>query len=378
MGAEDLLNNGKYVAVIEHHNSWQGNDPYDNTASNARSNTLAPGGNPGAFFDVKLKIISGNHTQSMYSSYLPKYNSRINTTSPLVLSMDVTHTGLAYTAVVKMVKVGTITSTNLRMMFVVTQSHIPYNWEGQTQLNYVNRLMLPDASGTVVNFSASDTATVTINFSLSASWPEEDCEIIAFVEDMTAKEILNGMKRAVVDLLPAFSTTDTSVLIRQPVSFTNETTGGYIDAPETYKWLFPGAIPATSTLANPTISYADSGHYNISLIVNRGGQIDTLTKKMLIEVNYPVGMQKELSIIKTQISPNPSNGLFTLDVYCGNPITVNISVVNSLGMPVYQTNGISFNNRLTKNIDLSAIEKGIYFIIVENEGNKTVKKVIIY
>ena len=377
LGAEDLLNNGKFVAVIEHHNSWQGNDPYDNVASNARSNTLAPGGNPGAFFDVKLKVIGGNHTVSMYPQYLPKYNLRIVKTSPIVLTMDVTNTGLDYTAVVNIVKVADIASTNLRMLFVVTQSHIAYNWQGQHILNYVNRLMLPDANGTVVDFSASNSASFTMNFSLDASWPPEDCEIIAFVEDMTGKEVINGMKRAVIDLLPEFSADETSVLINQPVTFTNATTGGYIDAPETYQWLFPGATPDTSSQKNPTIAFADSGHYDVTLIVNRGGQIDTLTKTQYIEVNYPVGVQENMTLVKTQITPNPSNGLFTLDIYSGKTVNVNISVVNSINIPVYQESGISFTNRYTKKIDLNNVAKGIYFVIVEAEGNKTVKKVII-
>ncbi|MCX6269448.1 MAG: T9SS type A sorting domain-containing protein [Bacteroidetes bacterium] len=378
LGAEDLLNNGKFVAVIEHHNLAQGADPFKTTASQARSVNLGyGGGNPTAYFDVKSSFAGGNHTSSVYSYYLPKYNARINVPSPLSMAMDVTHSGLDYSARIKMIKVGTITSTNLRLMFVVTQSHIPYNWEGQTVLNYVNRLMLPDVNGTVVDFSASDTAYANINFSLNGTWPAEDCEIIAFVEDMTAKEALNGMKQGVVDLQPEFTASETSVIINQPVTFTNATTGGYIDTPETYEWLFPGANPGTSYDASPTVAYADSGHYDVTLIVNRGGQIDTITKTQFIAVNYPVGIQKNLNPVKTQVSPNPSHGVFTLDVYCGKPITVNVSVVDALNMTVYQADGLSLTNRLTKTIDLGHIAKGIYFVIVENEGNKTVKKVIV-
>ncbi|MEI6175107.1 MAG: T9SS type A sorting domain-containing protein [Bacteroidota bacterium] len=377
MGAEDLLNNGKFVAVIEHHNSWQGNDPFDTPASNARSNTLAPGGNPGAFFDVKLKLVGGNHTTSMYPQYLPKYNTRIAKTSPLVLTMDVTNTGLDYTANIKMVKVGDITSTNLRMMFVVTQSHIAYNWQGQTKLNYVNRLMLPDANGTVVDFTSGDTVNVSMPFSLDPTWPAEDCEIIAFVEDMTGKEVLNGMKKATIDLQPNFEVTGTDFVINQPVTFTNTTTGGYMDTPETYQWSFPGATPDTSTQANPTVTYADSGAYDVTLIVNRGGQVVTLTKTAYVHVLYPVGVQENQILLSTKVSPNPSKGVFTLDVFCGKQLTVNVSVVNAINMPVFQENGISFKNHLTKTIDLGNVAKGIYFVVVEQDGSKTVQKVIV-
>jgi len=66
LGAEDLLANGKLVAVIEHHNNWQGSDPYVTTASQARCVTLGAGGNPTAYFDVKLKVVGGDHTEYVF------------------------------------------------------------------------------------------------------------------------------------------------------------------------------------------------------------------------------------------------------------------------------------------------------------------------
>ena len=79
----------------------------------------------------------------------------------------------------------------------------------------------------------------------------------------------------------------------------------------------------------------------------------------------------------TRISPNPSNGVFTLDVYSGKTVTVNVSVINAINIPVFRENGISVSNRLTKTIDLGNVARGIYFVVVEQEGSKTVKKLII-
>lgn len=377
MGAEDLLANGKFVAVIEHHNTAQGSDPFVTSASQARCVSLGYGGsNPTAFFDAKLKVVGGSHTQSMYSNYLPKYNTRISKPSPLYLTMDVTNEGLDYTAEVTVVKTNTISSTNLRMMFVVTQSHIAYNWQGQNQLNYVNRIMLPDANGTEVDFSSGNTQTFTMNFTLDAAWPLEDCEIIAFVEDMTGKEVLNGKKRAVIDLQPEFTASETSVVTNQPVTFTNTTIGGYIDAPETYQWFFSGAIPDASTEKDPTVTYTDAGNYDVTLIVNRGGQIDTLTKSQYIQVNYPVGAQDNI-ISSSRVFPNPSNGVFRLDLFSTTTISMNLSVVNLINIPVFQESGIIFNGAYTRDLDLSQLAKGVYFIILETQGSKTVKKIVI-
>lgn len=53
-------------------------------------------------------------------------------------------------------------------------------------------------------------------------------------------------------------------------------------SPSSWSWSFPGAIPATSNLQNPTgICYATPGSYNVSLIVGNGNSFDTL-----VMVNY--------------------------------------------------------------------------------------------
>jgi len=335
----------------------------------------------------------GSHTASMYTSYLPLYNYLIGLTSPVEMTMSVSHTGLSYTAVVTLTKKDVIPSTNNILYFFVTQSDITYNWQGQTHLEHVNRLMSPDQNGVAVDFTSGDVQVVTLNFTMDAAWPIEDCEFIAALQNkdagqgnqtgttsgypIKAYKVIQTIKQGAIDLTPDFSAPNTSILINTPVTFTNSTTGGYIGVPESYEWLFPGGTPSTSTDKNPVVSYADQGTYDVSLIVNRGGQIDTLTKTAYMQVSYPVGIQENQTIISTKVSPNPSNGIFTLDVFCGKTVTVNVSVINAINVPVYQENGISFFNKLTKNIDLSTVAKGIYFVVVEQEGNKTVKKVII-
>lgn len=55
----------------------------------------------------------------------------------------------------------------------------------------------------------------------------------------------------------------------------------------TYEWLFPGGMPATSTVANPTVSYTTAGTYDVTLIVTNDCKSDTLTRSSAIEiVNY--------------------------------------------------------------------------------------------
>jgi PKD repeat protein len=285
MGAEDLLSNGKFVSVIENHNG----DSYANTYSNARNTYYNITGFPTAVFDGVLKFVGGSHTQSMYNNYLPKYNTRINKLADLTIEMEVTNTGLDYTAVITITKVGTITVTDLKLQFFVTQSHIQQSWQGQTHLEHVTRLMVPDQNGTPVSFTSGDVQVVTLNWTMNSAWPIEDCEFIPFVQGQSGKEVFNSIKRAAIDLNVDFTASGTQFASPGAVvNFTNNTFGGYIGVPETYSWLFPGGTPSSDTAKNPVITYNECGTHDVTLTVNRGGQIITVTKPAYISVGTNV------------------------------------------------------------------------------------------
>lgn len=284
MGADDLLSHGCMVAVMEDHNNGQGSDPYANANSIARTNFYNLTGNPTAVFDGINKIVGGSHSSSMYNVYLPQYNQRINIPSHVSMSMAISNSGLAYTVVVSMTRVGTLPADPMHLIFAVTQSHIQQNWEGQTHLEYVNRLMTPDYNGTIVDLTSTNTQTVTLNFNMDASWPLTDCEFIAFVQDYSTKEVQQTIKRAIIDLSADFSASSTQVPRNGTVTFTSDVSGGYMNAQQLYEWHFPGATPDTSSQPNPTVTYTECGQQDVMLIVNRGGEIDTVNKPLYIQV----------------------------------------------------------------------------------------------
>lgn len=301
MGADDLLENGKLVAVVENHNG----DSYANVYSNSRNSMYGVSAYPSAAFDGTQGYIGGSNTQSMYNQYLNKYNLCIGVTSPVSMSMEYSETDGNYTATVTMTKVGTITGTNLVLYFFVTQSNIQQNWQGQTHLEHVNRLMVPNQNGTTVDFSGGDVQTVELNFTVDAAWPVEDVEFIALLQDKTPGQgtipgtspytltkwaALQTIKRAAIDLTVDFTASATLVDKNTQITFTNETFGGYIHTPETYEWQFPGGNPATSTDKNPTVFYTECGTHDVTLTVNRGGQIVTVTKEAYIQVGPPVNI----------------------------------------------------------------------------------------
>lgn len=89
-----------------------------------------------------------------------------------------------------------------------------------------------------------------------------------------------------------------------------------------------------------------------------------------------VGVEEaEKAIDGFTVSPNPNNGQFNVQV-TAEKANFNLSVRNMVGQVVYNE-AIAVNNVLTKNIDLSNLNKGIYFVSIENGVNRKVQKVII-
>lgn len=289
MGADDLIANGCEVAVVENHNG----DDYANVYSNARNSYYGITGYPTAFFDGVLSVVGGNHTQSMYPSYLPKYNVRHAIQSSFTIEVEGTHTGFSqFNATVTVNKVSTSTSTNMALHFVVTESHIEEFWQGMDELNFVNRIMVPNQSGTSVNFSGGNTQVVNLSFTRQPAWVAENCEVVVFLQDLSTKEILQGMKMDLLDFTSANSY-DGSV---------KEITG----VPETN---CAGSVAPVATIANYGNQPLTS--LDINFKVNNGS-VETFNWTG----NLTYLGTEDVQLPEINFTVNTSN---SLDIYCSNP-----------------------------------------------------------
>jgi PKD repeat protein len=290
LGLDDLVANGCRVAGIEHHNDWQGNDPFVTPASQARSNYYNPGGNPGAFFDGVLSVVGGNHTTSMYPNYLPKYNQRIAIPSPISIGYTVTRNGLQFVFNFIVKKESDLPNNLLTFQFTATESNIQYTWQGQSQLEYVNRLMVPDQSGTPLDFTSTDVQNVTITANLDPLWALDNIEFVAFVQNTSGKEILQTIRPVITDFE---ASTPTDICQHSGINFSNSSVG----RPSTTLWLFPGGSPSSSTSEAPSIIYHIPGMYDVTMITTTGLDSDTVVKTDYVnirpgaEVTDPIGPQ---------------------------------------------------------------------------------------
>ncbi len=77
-----------------------------------------------------------------------------------------------------------------------------------------------------------------------------------------------------------FSSDRKAVYINGTITFYDESFG----SPHSWQWDFPGGVPSTSTLENPTVQYNKPGRYNVTLKVTNAMGDDEITKRFYVSV----------------------------------------------------------------------------------------------
>ncbi len=115
--------------------------------------------------------------------------------SDFTIDVEFVETDGDYHATIIVDNVGGNTASNLVLQVVITESKLPIVW-GLTQMqDFVNRLMVPNQNGTPLDFTGGATQTIELDFSTGSWWDVDNCEIVAFVQNNSTKEILQGTKK---------------------------------------------------------------------------------------------------------------------------------------------------------------------------------------
>ena len=87
--------------------------------------------------------------------------------------------------------------------------------------------------------------------------------------------------------------------------------------PTAYLWNFQGGSPATSTLANPIVTYSANGTYSVSLMVSNATGSNTITKLNYINVSSPINLPFSEGFQNTQFLPSgwSSNNIWNDAIY---------------------------------------------------------------
>ncbi|HAD13161.1 MAG TPA: hypothetical protein DCF33_12085 [Saprospirales bacterium] len=106
-----------------------------------------------------------------------------------------------------------------------------------------------------------------------------------------------------------FSVESTLAYVGTPLAFQDQSSY----QPDTWTWHFEGGDPATSSLQNPVVTYAQTGVYDVLLVVENALGTDTIRKSCLVEVSTNAGTQQGQIIPTLQLYPNPASESVYLD-----------------------------------------------------------------
>ena len=91
-------------------------------------------------------------------------------------------------------------------------------------------------------------------------------------------------------------------------------------------------------------------------------------------IDYPTATELPEFLTLFRIFPNPSNGLFTVDLVFENPVAVALKIVDLTGRTIFFKNEIG--NEISVDIDISMAAAGTYFLVVESENEVAMKPVV--
>jgi hypothetical protein len=133
-----------------------------------------------------------------------------------------------------------------------------------------------------------------------------------------------------------------------------------------------------STLYYPGPVDKNTGHVNLTLKAYPIGSCsDTASSTVHITLTFPDGIGENASTpFGFTLSPNPSNGIFTMTLTGLQNSEGIITISDLTGRSVYSEQGISGNN-VTKEMNLSEIPKGTYIVKVTADQQIVTRKLVL-
>ena len=81
--------------------------------------------------------------------------------------------------------------------------------------------------------------------------------------------------------------------------------------------------------------------------------------------------------IFVKVFPNPNNGNFNLVINTNENLELNVKVINTFGITVFQDDKVKINNKYHKSYNLNNLNSGIYYIYLYNNEHQIIKKIFI-
>lgn len=178
-----------------------------------------------------------------------------------------------------------------------------------------------------------------------------------------SNQTLLGTQTPVTD----FSGNDLEIEEGGSVQFTDLSTNN----PTSWAWTFEGGTPATSIEQNPTVTYAEPGTYNVTLVASNTAGNNEAAKNDYIVVEAVAGIGENPLANNVSVYPNPTSGIVNIELNDASGKNVNIVVYDFVGRKVSETNTQTTGASQKVELNLSKLAGEQVFIIQVQVGDKT-------
>ncbi|WP_300977056.1 T9SS type A sorting domain-containing protein [Flavobacterium sp.] len=150
--------------------------------------------------------------------------------------------------------------------------------------------------------------------------------------------------------------------------------------PDSIEWILPAeAIVKTKNKNLAEISFPKTGEYEISMASKKGNCSASQTKKVLV-VNGEYKDPDNTDAIKNfdlKIYPNPSTGIFTVDVTLDKVMPASIKIFSLINNSIIASKSENGKQAYLFDFGLSGLAPGVYFILFESQQGSKLRKIII-
>ncbi|NOZ62567.1 MAG: T9SS type A sorting domain-containing protein [Calditrichaeota bacterium] len=153
---------------------------------------------PTAIFNGVDRQIGGTPAdgdwRTVFNQQQAIFQSRIHDFTGMDIVLNVTENGGQFTATATITCLGNSLLKTYYLFFGLNESHIYHPWKGLDSLQFVARDMFPDANGLNILNGATPpavgtTITRSVQFTLPSDYVRENCQLIAFVQEITHKQV---------------------------------------------------------------------------------------------------------------------------------------------------------------------------------------------
>jgi hypothetical protein len=179
---------------------------------------------------------------------------------------------------------------------------------------------------------------------------------------------------------PAPSTPEGPDKVELDITTESEYTVGEVEGANGYLWsVFPdsaGQITGTGTTALVNWNLSFEGNAWVKSAAENECGTGEYSDSLWIIVSDPVGINPVNPKIDFSIMPNPNNGIFKIAFHASENTESNLLVMNNIGQIVTMRQFMSGTGNQEISINLSHLERGFYFVMLETGNQRKVKKLL--